>query len=307
MPVSRTTILRGPAVVTFNGATLYSKTDIELELGLETFLVDTSIHGKVDERVIQRVTRVRFTPDGQFESQSVIWPYGAMALGASVFTGTDLPLVIKTVAGKTLTFAAAAITRMPSLLLGATRTMLGDIEFTCLGTDNEAWTVADNLVEVGTAAFSDATFAPSSIVTQPYTGAWGSSPWNSISTQDGWTVDFDLQLAPVTTDADGLVDMTFQSLAVTARCRPLGITEADLVTALRLQGSGNARGRSLQLNSNDLVITGTGAVITVKSAQIKSGPMMFGSGALRIGELTWVATRKFTAGVADTLFTVATS
>ncbi len=305
---TRSSILRGPAVVTFNGATLYSKGDITLTMELQTFNVDTAIHGKVDERVSDRVTRISFTPDGQFESQSVIWPYASMSLGASVFGSTDLPLVIKTVEGKTLTFKAAAITKMPSLVLASTKTMLGDIEFTCIGQENTTWTTDSSLVTVASAAFSDTTFAPSSILTQPYTGAWGaSSPWSSISTMDGWQVDFDLQLEPVVTDADGLVDMTFASLEVSAKCRPLGILETDVINALRIQGVGNARGRSLQLNSNDLVITGTGAVITVKSAQLKSGPQMFGAGQLRIGELVWVATRKFTAGVASPLFSVATS
>lgn len=306
MPLTRSSIVRGPAVVTFNGATLYSKGDISLELGVETFEVATALHGKVDERVVTRVARVRFTPDGQYESLGVVWPYGAMNLGDSVFGATDLPLVIKTKDGKTLTFAAAAVTRMPSLNLGATKTILGDIEFTCLGADNTAWTAANSLVTTATAAFSDTTFDPASIVTQPYTGVWGvSAPWSSIATFDGWTVDFDLQMAPVTTDAEGIVDMTFQSLAVTAKCRPVGVTEANVIAALKLQDTGNARGRSLQTGSNDLVISNTGVTVTVKSAQLKAGPLLFGSGTPRVGELTWVATRKFTAGAASPLFTVA--
>jgi hypothetical protein len=159
---------------------------------------------------------------------------------------------------------------------------------------------------VTSAAFSDTSFDPASIITQPYTGVWGvSAPWSSITTFDGWQVDFDLSLNPITTDGDGIVDMTFASLAVTAKCRPIGITETQLITALGLQGGGNARGRSLQTGSSDLVISNTGVTVTVKSAQLKSGPMAFGSGTPRIGELTWVATRKFAAGVASPLFTVA--
>jgi hypothetical protein len=292
--------------VTFNGATLYSKGDIQLEMGLETFDVETSMHGVVDQRVTDRVAKITFTPDGQYESLSVIWPYGAMNLGDSVFTGTDRPLVIKTREGKTLTFAAAAITKMPDITLGATKTMHGAIEFTCLGTDNTAWTGTNSLLTIATTAFSDTTFDPATILTQPYTGAWGvSSPWTSITTMEGWQVSFDLKLAPVITDADGLVDMTFESLSVSAKCRPLGILESDVLAALRVQGAGNARGRSLQTNSNDLVLTGTGAVITLKSAQINKGPLAFGPATLRVGEIEWMATRKFTAGVAAPLFTVA--
>lgn len=306
MAIDRSTILRGPAVITFGGATLYSKSDIELELAIDTFEVTTSIYGRVDERVTDRVTKITFTPDGQWESISVLWPYATMALGDSVFTGTDRPLVIKTKEGKTLTFAAAALTKMPSLTLGATRTSMGALEFTCIGANNDDWTTASNLVAVASAAFSDATFDPSAIITEPMSAAWGaSSPWNAFKTSDGWTIDFDLRLSPVVVDDEGLVDMTFDSLVVTAKATPLGITEANVITALKLQGAGATRGRSLQTGASDLVLTGaSGRVIYVRNAQLTKGPLKFGSGALRVGELTWQATRKFTAGVAAPLFQI---
>lgn len=309
MPIDRSTILRGPAIITYNGATFYSKGDITVELGLETFAVDTAAFGKVDERVTDRITKVRFTPDGQFEGLGVLWPYGSAAIGSSIFGATDVPLVIQTIAdGKAITFNAAALTKMPDLELGATKTMLGEVEFTCLGTNNEAWTATSNLVSIAANAFADTSFSVAAILTQAYTGAWGgASPWSAITTSDGWKVGFSLGLTSVTTDADGMVDMTLESLEVTASCTPLGITEANLVAALKLQGSGATRGRSLASGSSDLVLTGTGAVITLKGAQLKTGPMQFGRGALRVGELNWIATKTFSSGAPLPLFSVATS
>src|SRR5690606_2508670 len=118
----------------------------------------------------------------------VLWPYASATIGASVFGATDKPLVIQTVDGKQITYAAAAVTRMPSLSLSATRQIHGEVEFTCLGTNNEAWTATGNLVEVASVAFADTGFDPAAIITQPYTGAWGvSAPWSSIKTKEGWT------------------------------------------------------------------------------------------------------------------------
>jgi hypothetical protein len=308
MAISRTSILRGPAIVTFNSQSFYSKGDITLDLGVETFDVEASAYGKVDERVIERVARVRFQPAGEWEALTTLWPYGATTVGASIFTGTDRPLVIHTLDGTTLTFKAAAVTRMPEITLAANATMIGEVELTCIGQDNQAWTVADNLVATASAAFSDANFSIPAILTQPYTAAWGSSPWNSFQTFDGFRIGFDLQLSPLTTDADGLVDMMFSRLAVTARCRPLGITEAQLITALKLQGTGNARGRSLQANSADLVLTGvvsTGAIITLNSAQMKMGGLQAGPTTPRIGEVEFVATREFSGGSPVAIFTLA--
>jgi hypothetical protein len=313
MPIARTSILRGPCKVTFNGATFFAKDGVTLELGLETFELPVDAHGIVDERVLERVTKVRFTPSGEWENLTVLWPHGSTLIGTSMFTGSDLPLVIQTIGAvaastTTLTFKAAAVTKMPQIILKSSSTMIGEVEFTCIGADNQAWTTADNLFAVSTAAYSDTTFDPSVIKTEPYTLAWGSSPWNSFSSLDGVVVDFNMSTSPVTTDAEGIVDMMFTNLQVTATLTPVGITEAQIKTAMRLDGASNVRGRSLNANSADLVCTGvitTANIITIKNAQMKAAPMVWNSTVPRIGAVQFVATRGFSAGVRAALFTVA--
>lgn len=305
MAIDRSTILRGPAVVQFNGASYFTKGDIIVDIGVSTFAVGTSAHGKVDDRVEDRTCKVRFTPAGEIENLSVTWPYASTVIGTSLFAGTDVPLIIHTLGGRKFTFQAAAITRMPSLTLAATRTIHGEIEFTCLGTNNEDSTADGNLVEIASASYADGTFSPSAIVTGAYSAAWGASaPWDAIKTFDGWTVDFDLQITPVNTDADGIVDYMFSDLSVRASCKPQGITEANLIDALRVQGASASRGRSLQTNSNDLVITGSGLVVTLKKAQFTTGQMAFSPTQPRIQQVTFVATRPFTAGAAGALFSL---
>ena len=306
--IDRSTILRGPAVIQFNGCTFYSKGDITVDVGLETFQVETAAHGKVDERVIERSIKVKFTPAGEWENLATLYPYGSAVLGASVFGAVDLPLVIQTLSGRKITFSSAAITQMPAISLSSTKTLLGDVEFTCLGKNNEAWTTAGNSFAIAAQAFSDATFDPASILTQPYAAAWGAvAPWDAIKTFAGWEISFDLSLNPVTTDDDGIVDYTFASLAVSASCQPMGITEQQFLDAMRLQGATNARGRSLQAGANDLVFTGTGVAITIKKAQMKEGGMLFNPKDPRIATAKWIATRQFIAGAAQPLFSVATS
>ena len=308
MAVSRSSILRGPAVVIFGGSTFYTKDDIQLDLSLGTFDVPTSMFGKVDERVSSRATKVRFTPAGEWEALSVLWPYGASNIGDSVFTSSDVPLVIQTRDGKRLTLSAAAVTSMPDIVLSAGQTLVGPVEITGIGTDATEWTTDNSIITVASQAFSDTGFSSSAIKTQPYTAAWGgSSPWSSFQSMDGFRVSFDLGLSEIVTDSDGLVDMTVRDLAVRCRCRPMGITEAQLVTALKLQGTGNSRGRSLNSGSNSLVITGTGVSVTLTGAALKVGGMEFGTTTPRIGEVEFVATRTFSTGVANALFTLAAS
>ena len=308
MSATRSSIIRGPAVVIFGGSTFYSRDDIELDLSIGTFPIETSMFGKVDERVSSRATRVRFTPAGEWEALSVLWPYGSANIGDSVFGASDVPLVIHTRDGKTFTLAAAAVTSMPDIVLSAQQTLIGAVEFTGIGADGGEWTDADSLIAQASSAFSDTGFSSSAIKTQPYSAAWGASaPWDAFQSMDGFRVSFDLGLNPVETDSDGLVDMTIANLGVTCRCRPQGITEAQLISALKLQGTGNARGRSLNSGSNSLVITGTGVSVTLTGAAIRAGGMQFGAQTPRVGEVEFLATRTFSTGVAQPLYALSAS
>jgi hypothetical protein len=306
MPISRASIIRGPAIVTYNGATFYSKDDIKLVTELETFDIEVSAYGKADERVKNRKMTVSFTPSGAWANLATLFPYGAAAIGSSVF-GSDTALAIQTLAGTLVTFAAAALTKMPSITASAAKTLLGPLEFTCLGKDNTAWGATGSVYTVASNAFSDTSFVESAIITAPYTVAWGSTaPWNSLATQDGVTVDFDLGLKPVETDSEGLVDLTCEKLVVTARLKPAGLTESQVLAALALQGTGAARGRSLNAGGQTLTIaSGSSPSIVLNGANLKSARQLFGPAALRVDELAFVATRTFASGAAQPLFTVA--
>jgi hypothetical protein len=314
MPIARTTIITGPAIVIFGGGTFITKEDIKVTTGFDMFDIATSILGKVDERVKERKAEVTITPSGEWENLAVLWPYGAMALGKSIFDGAsfggsagDRTLVIHTIAGVKLTFAAAAITKMPDIILSATKTLIGAVTFTCIGKDNTSWATADSFLKVESSALANpaSTFDPANILTQPYVGAWA-SPFDAFSTMAGFNVSFNLKTNPIENDSDGIVDHRFADLAVEAKCQPIGFTEAQLVTALALQSTGAIRGRSQKSVGTDLVITGTGVSVTLTKASMRSGQLDFGSAAPRLGEVVFSANRNFTSGSADPLFLVGT-
>jgi hypothetical protein len=306
MPIARSTILRGPAIVQFDGATFYTKGDIVANIDIETLEINASLYGKVDERLINRAGIVRFEPVGEWESLAVLFPYGSTLLGASMMGAVDKPLVIWTQDGKKITFAAACITRMPSIMLSAKKTLLGEVEFMTLGPDNKAWNDAvDKFVKIESIAFPASSFSSAAVITQPYVAAWGIAPWDSIKTVDGWTVDFDLSYDPLEVDTEGKIDLTLGSLGVSARATPLGITEQQLADALKIQDASAARGRSLNSVGTDLAITGTSVSVTLTKAALKAGGYAFGPTTPRIGELTWVATRTISGGVVSPLFVVA--
>jgi hypothetical protein len=396
MPVNTSTILGGPALVQFRGATFYSKGNITLASSKETFNIDTDRFGKVDERVSDESLIVEFEPAGEFENLSVLWPFAATLLGSLVspqallvsainlgteqltiptgnglvtaddvlvhvetggvlpaatpaltqttryfvrvidattvqlhptaadatnntnainFTGSgtgafyldrDWPLVIHTYAGIKLTLYNAAVVQMPALRLSAVQTLIGAVRFEAFLRNGTDWNNAAARWVIAAAALSDTSFNPVNILTQPYTAAWGAvAPWDSFQTKEGWEVGFNLGLAPVMTDALGVVTRRLTGLDVTARATPAGIDESQLFTKLLLQDAGAVRGRSL--SGDSLNLSATGVYVRLYGAALKTAAENFSSGLERMGQLEWFATRTFAAGVPNPLFFVGTA
>jgi hypothetical protein len=182
--------------------------------------------------------------------------------------------------------------------------LLGPVKFSAIGADDEAWSETGHRLEIASEAFSDASFG-NSIPTQPYTVAWGAvSPWDSLETEEGVTIEFDLALQPAKIDSSGTVDMTLENVGIASKFVPVGPTEQNMVDLLLTQGAGAVRGMSLHDNSANLVISGTGVYFILYHAAPKSGPLRFGRTVYRGGEFGFVGTRGFTDGVADAMFYV---
>jgi hypothetical protein len=311
MAIDRSTILRGPAIITHDSASYYTKDDIKVDINLETQPVEVSAYGKVDEIVTNRIGKVTASPVGAFSNRAKLWPYGGTAIGSSIFGATDKPLVVWTKAdGIKYNFVAAALTKMPSIKLSSVSTICGPAEWTLLGANATAMSGSSSFESESTASFNDTAFDTSDIVKSTYSGAWGSvSGFTAIITKDGFDIDFNLGLTAVSTDTDGIVDYILSSLEVTASFKPLGPTVANLIAAMKAQGTGAARGMSLagMNNSSSLVISGDAAgkpKVTITGAQLKQAPLLFGREAERIDTLQFVATRTFTGGARNALFTV---
>lgn len=326
MPIVRSTIIKGPAMVTYRGQKFFAKDDIQLNTSFDTFNVESSAHGKLDERATARKVEVTFTPVGALTAAfiDVLWPFSAFRLGKSIFTptsyanspntGTDFTLLIQTLAGTLITLKSAAITKMPDLELSATKTAIGSVTFTGIGADNTDWNDASNLFTMGASgasAFTDAdlgTLVLTEIMTVGYKATWGgSAPWVNFNSSNGFRVSFDMGLRPIETDELGTVDMIFADLNVSASCMPLGVTEPQLITAIALQETSTKRGGSLAAAGTTLTISGyaTGdPSVTLSKAAIKQTGMAFGAATPRVSGTSFVATRTFTSGVPDPLFTI---
>lgn len=306
--MARTDILRGPAVIQFDNATFYSKGDITVQLQQTTFPIEVSqFGGKIDDRVDQISHVISFTPAGEWEALSVLFPYATKLPGSSVF-GADKPLTIWTLDGKKRVYKAAAVTQMPNIILGSTQTLFGEMQFTCLHAENSDWDDANSLFTDSSQSYpGDASFSAADIITQPYTLRYGeSAPWDEFRTKEGVQISFNLSLAPETNDWKGLFDFTFQSLEVSATLIPDGVSPANVLDLLKHQGTGAVRGRSLGGDAPNLDIIGDGVFVRLNSAAAVLGNEAYGVTQRRVGQMEFRATRTIVEGALQPLFIVGT-
>lgn len=305
--IDRNTIITGPALVTFGGQTFWSKGDVTLEPNNAKFDVTTSRFGKVDSRYQDKRIDVTFEPDGRFTAALalVLWPYASADIGASIYGATDSALVVHGRDGVKITVHNAALTEMPSIRLGVSQTIQGNVKFTGLCALDTDPTNAAAYYTIASAAYpGDTGWASSDILTRSFASAWGAAPWDSFMTEGGWEISFALQLAEQKADGVGTQDMTIQGLDVTAKAIPVGPTMANVMDAM---GSTGALGSSLAASGEDLVITGTGIYVAVYQASLTDTDMKWGSTAKRLGQTTWQANRLVTGGVAQDLFYISTA
>jgi hypothetical protein len=296
---SRTTIVRGPCKIGFDSATFYSKGGVTLTMTNATFDKETDAYGVVSKSKTDFQIVVEFEPVGEIEDLAKLFPYGNTAMGASIYGGTDKPLVI-TAADATYTINNAAVTQMPSIRCSANNTAFGTVQFTGLlelGGDPSA--LADYYAVAGGGAIGTA-FDPAKIITAPYQATLGAiGPFFS---EAGFEISFDLSLNPVTVDGIGTVDMSLQNLGATITCIPTGLAESAFDAFF---GSLDA-GEDLASSAFGIVTATVGGLdFDCAAVQLIDLQKRFSPTDNRLGQLTLAAKRTFSAGAPQPLFTVA--
>lgn len=317
---SRVSLVRGPALCTWNAAKFFSKEDFGIKLDLETIKIGTSAGQNQDERVVNVKAEANVIPEGRFTNALIgaIWtPFATYVRGTSLLTGTDLPFVASASDGEIHTIIAGALTKLPDLYLSAKKTLIGAMTISGYRGLAKGWADSASIYTVAATggSIADTTYTPSAIPVQAYTGAWGSvAGFTSIDMEEGWTVSFNLKVKEWEVDTVGKILVTFEGIDVMAKCIPVGPTSTQIIAATRMQASGTTRGYSLanptgSSASPDLVITGAdgATVITLKQANIKSEGFEFGNTKLRNGEIGFVATRPFASGAEAAIFSIVTS
>jgi hypothetical protein len=121
---------------------------------------------------------------------------------------------------------------------------------------------------------------------------WGAAPWMDLQAVDGVKIHLAMKTSPVMSAANALVDLTLDSLAVTASFTPGtpgGPVEADVFAALQVQAA--LPGRLLSAGARTLDVAGEHLWVRLPLAQLSAGPLTYDAVHPRVGELVFTATR----------------
>ena len=217
------------------------------------------------------------------------------------------PLTVQSKDGSLYTFPNAAITKMPNITVHSTGMLLGAVTLDFFIKDNANLSDTNSLYTLAANPWpGDGGITPSQIITAAPTITWGATPpWNSFNTKNGIQVEFAETFDDIEVDGLATISKRYTGLVVTGRFQPVGPNTGDLPIALLLQGAGASIGRSLSAAGNNLVVSiATQLNIVLNNAALRGGPEQYMVRGDRIGELTVVATRTFTNGVPNPLFSV---
>lgn len=312
MALQRSQLTRGPAIVTYNGVTLYTVSDILSRFGPVWNPVPTSMYGQIDKTIGDRVYKLPLRLWGAWENLAILFPSYALApvAGASIFGNVDTPLTILARNGDQIIYANAQITRMANLYLGTDENLFAaDVEFTAIIKNNTLPETASAYYAPSTGqAYADNAFSKANYKRVRFTGAWGAlAGFTSIIPQKGFQIAWELDAKALKVDGYGTVDFTIGENVLQGSCKvtPIGNTIAQLEAQASAQGV--ALGSLLSGLSADLVLTGApgSPVVTLKSAGITEHGYAFGIEPLRQGEVTFMTTRGFTANAPNVIATVA--
>lgn len=295
----RTTIVRGPCKIGFDGATFYSKGGVTLTQTNATFDKETDAYGPVSKSKTDFQIVVEFEPVGEIEALTVLYALGNTAMGTDVYGATDKALTITAVDG-TYTILNAAITQIPSIRATAGNTAFGSVQFTGLlkiGGDPSA---IEDYLTIGAGAAIGTAFDPSKIITAPYTATLGGSL--AFMSEAGFEIAFDLGLSPVVVDGIGTVGMALQSLGSTITCIPTGVAKDAFQTYFDDLNSGEDLA-SATLDISTATVGGLN--FDCAAVQVLDLASRFSPSENRLGQLTMAAKRTFTTGNPNALFTVA--
>lgn len=305
--MNRTTILRKPGHIVFDGVTFFSREPIVVEIQEDVVELPLLNFGTYDTRPTGRMVSVKFTP-AMFNAAALakLFPFGSLAMGASIVSATDKPLDIHTLDGERYRIPCGFLYKEPAASFGVSVPVLGEVEFRgIVGIDADAGALASYFAASATAYPGDTAWDPGDTPTPACTYSWssgGASAWDDMALAGPLVITPEATLVEDRVEGKGLVNVAITDYRVRATAEPVNISSALVLAAL---GFGSALGSSKGALGRDLKVNAPGVYARLYNAVLKA-PVAhnFDREQRAIGQLTWEAHMTFTAGARDPLLLV---
>lgn len=297
-------MVRGAAIVTWNGATFFMRDSLIPKHSPVWKPVGCTHLGQIDKYRSDLVIKNTLQLFGLWSNLDKLFPSALMnpVVGTSLF-GTDLPMVIQAKNNDNITYPNTQLTKLSDVFLGVDEEMFAaTVEFTSLISNTALATggpeIAGAYFTRGTATYTETSFALTNFLKTRWTAAWGTKTgYTSFIGQKGFNIAWNLDLKPSVVDGYGTVDMIIGEggLVAAMKCVPIGPTGANADTAQAIHA---ANGTLLGAGGADITMTALAGshAVALKTANLVETSTAFGIEPLRVNEHTWETTRAVTTG-----------
>lgn len=308
MSILRNQLGRSPALVTTQGVTLFTRSDIVVPHAPKWTDIGSSMFGLDDRFKADLVIKIPLTLYGNWDALPVLFPAYAMnpIPGTSIYGNADVPLVLQGRNNDRITYANAQLTKLGDLFLGVDEELwAAAAEFTAILGNGKNPEDAGAYFVRDTNAYADGAFSRANFQKARFTGNWnGLAGFGAFTGQKGLRVAWKLDAKPLVCDGYGTVDLTIgdKVMSGSMKCIPIGPTGAQIDSQSQISTPHGTRQGSA---SADLVMASAGHTVTLKSAGISSHSVAWGAEPLRVNETLWETTRGFAGGVPAVVASVA--
>jgi len=295
----------GPAIVTYNSATYYSVGDITQTVKKTYVDRKSAMFGTLKKVLTDMTIEISFSPANFTAALAAkMFPYASTLPSARLIGATDMPLVVHSISGLQRTYARAALTKMPSLNCSVSAdSLLDGITFTAVSKNGVLNSTAASLYTDATVAFDDTGFDTTKMITGPFDLEWGTSPWDSMPTQEGIKVNFNMDIKPFPGGENGTKDFLLLGIDAEATFKPVGVTAAEFDAKLDLQGTATS-GIGASTTGVSLVITAADFKLTLNNTIAMEGGSKFGVDDQYNGDIKAVSQRSVTTGALNPLWEI---
>lgn len=311
MSATRAQLIVGVPKITRGSWNTHSQEDAVIDLGEKHSAV--MVNGQeIDKRFLEYLPSVTFAPDGRFPSALVtlLNQFSNLLPGASLMGSSDTPTVVTGSDGAVHTLAATNLIDPWEMNFHPDRNLIDQLVLRSVlatGLDLATSSSLHDVTSGGT--FTDSGFTSAGIIRQQYTGALAAvTGLTAIEAQDGFKVSIapqwsELPVAGVTRD------YKFKGVGVLVRFTPAGsATTQNILDALQADsGSSRKPGGSLHAGAAAFTLVGADGItyLSVPKMNLFTGQFQFSHIKLRTGEIGLYASRDYSAGAQQSLYTFA--